>query len=325
MTANGLVRIGCLRLTDAAPVHRRRREGAISPRKASMSASRSSPPGPISADKLTFGQLDAAVMSAAAGLAVTLRLRGVGTDLLVPMSAQLNGNSITVSTALADRLGPAAGPRKRSAARWRRWWGRARTAALAVVHVFSTHQSAPAILAGGERDRSRPGCRHFRDPPRRHGRCAAGRRNRRLLRRRAWGGSRAGPGPGSHHRSDSEIWPNHPEKCLGDQARLGPPPPGRGRPAGGGALALPGSANAPENADEIAAPSVARGLSSPSTPPSSALRFPRALLPDDARATSTARSSSPTPRNFPQAVPCRLVPGTDGALGPPGPSPTAPA
>ena len=63
------------------------------------------------ADKLTYGRLHAAVILPPLAFAVSLGLRGIGTPLIVPMSLSLNGNSVTVSNAIAAPVDAVGGGR----------------------------------------------------------------------------------------------------------------------------------------------------------------------------------------------------------------------
>jgi NitT/TauT family transport system ATP-binding protein/nitrate/nitrite transport system substrate-binding protein len=94
------VRIGLLRLTDAAPVVFAGAHGLFTAEGAAVELV-VEPSWANLADKLSYGLLDAAVMLPPLALAMTLGLRAAGTPLIVPMSLSLNGNSVTLSERLA--------------------------------------------------------------------------------------------------------------------------------------------------------------------------------------------------------------------------------
>jgi ABC-type nitrate/sulfonate/bicarbonate transport system substrate-binding protein len=133
-----VIRIGLLRLTDAAPVIVAKEMGFFAGHGLNVRLS-VEPSWANIADKLSYGQLDAAVVLPPLVFAVTLGLRGVGTPLIVPMSISLNGLAVGISTEMADILGthgtpieigrrlagllPPSRPRPR----------------IAIAHAFSTH------------------------------------------------------------------------------------------------------------------------------------------------------------------------------------------
>jgi NitT/TauT family transport system ATP-binding protein/nitrate/nitrite transport system substrate-binding protein len=132
------IRIGLLRLSDAAPVIVAKENGFYAAQGLDVRLS-VEPSWANIADKLSYGQLDAAVVLPPLVFAVTLGLRGVGAPLIVPMSISLNGLAVCVGTAMARELGadgtpieigrrlagllPPARPRPR----------------IAIAHAFSTH------------------------------------------------------------------------------------------------------------------------------------------------------------------------------------------
>jgi ABC-type nitrate/sulfonate/bicarbonate transport system substrate-binding protein len=208
------IRIGMLRLTDAAPVIVAKECGFFAAEGLDVHLS-VEPSWANIADKLSFGQLDMAVMLPPLAFAVTLGLRGVGTPLIVPMSLSLNGNTVTLATDLADALGAGGSPLEIG----RRLAGllpsRRFRLRLAVVHVFSTHNLLLRYwlsAAGIDPDRDvelsvvppADTVRAMRDG---HidGFCAGA----------PWGAVAAQSGVGRSVVTTSGIWRNHPEKCLG--------------------------------------------------------------------------------------------------------------
>jgi NitT/TauT family transport system ATP-binding protein/nitrate/nitrite transport system substrate-binding protein len=122
------IRLGLLRLTDAAPVLMANEEKIFARHGLAVEIS-VEPSWANIGDKLGYGLLDGAVMLPPLAIASALGLRGRRTELVVPMSLSANGNSVT----LAKRLEPefAAGGIGAIAA--------ARKLRLAVVHAYSTH------------------------------------------------------------------------------------------------------------------------------------------------------------------------------------------
>jgi NitT/TauT family transport system ATP-binding protein/nitrate/nitrite transport system substrate-binding protein len=209
------IRIGLLRLTDAAPIVVAQEKGIFAGNGLDVRLS-VEPSWANIADKLTFGFLDAAVMLPPLAFAVSLGLRGAAARLIVPMSLSLNGNSVTVSTEVADALAPALGAGPMAVGLRLRDTLRSRSTRLkfAVVHVYSTHNlllrywlascgidpdedidigvvppaEAAAALGTGRID----------------GFCAGA----------PWGEVAAKAGIGRTIVRSSEIWGGHPEKCL---------------------------------------------------------------------------------------------------------------
>ena len=212
------IRIGLVRLTDMAPAFVADGKGFFAAEGIAADLS-IEPSWANIADKLTYRALDAAVILPPLAFAVALGLRGAGTPLVVPLSISQNGNALTVSSALADGIGPAAG---RASAAGRRLaqivatrGPGARRLRFAVVHAHSSHDlllrywlaasgidpiedvelvvvppvDMVAALAAGEID----------------GFCAGA----------PWGAVATQEGVGRSIVPSSAIWRNHPEKCFG--------------------------------------------------------------------------------------------------------------
>jgi NitT/TauT family transport system ATP-binding protein/nitrate/nitrite transport system substrate-binding protein len=138
------MRIGVLRLTDAAPVIVAQELGFFAEENVPAVLSVEPSWGNI-ADKLTHGFLDAAVILPPLAFALTQGLRGAPCPLVVPQAVNLGGNSIMLSRKLVDALPPVASNEAASVLEWSRRfadWVRSRRSdpvRLAVVHQFSTH------------------------------------------------------------------------------------------------------------------------------------------------------------------------------------------
>ncbi len=211
----GPITIGLLRLTDAAPVIVAARNGFFARRGLDVRLS-TEPSWANIADKLTYGRLQAAVMLPPLAFAVSLGLRGIGTPLVVPMSLSLNGNTVTVSNEIADTIASGQRPGAMEVGGRLRELIAKRTRRLrfSVVHIYSTHNlllrywlaasgidpdkdvelsvvspaETVAALSDGHID----------------GFCAGA----------PWGAIAASEGVGRTVVISSQIWRNHPEKCI---------------------------------------------------------------------------------------------------------------
>ncbi len=97
------VKLGLLRLTDAAPLIVAKELGTFAEEGLDVELS-IEPSWANVADKIVYGLLDGAVMLPPLALAVTLGLRGGGAPLVVPMSLSLKGNTITLSESIAAEI-----------------------------------------------------------------------------------------------------------------------------------------------------------------------------------------------------------------------------
>ena len=139
--------LGFLPLTDCAPLVIARERGFFRDEGLEVSLSRE-PSWANMRDKLAVGALDGAQLLAPISLSTSLGIDNVDVPLTVPLSLDLNGNAITVSTALAQRIlraAPtsaedpiAAGRGLRSVLEEDRINGRS-PLAFAVVFRFSSH------------------------------------------------------------------------------------------------------------------------------------------------------------------------------------------
>jgi len=216
-SGEGPIIIGLLRLTDAAPVIVAAENGYFATHGLDVRLS-VEPSWANIADKLTYGRLNAAVMLPPLAFAVSLGLRGIGTPLVVPMSLSLNGNSVTLSNALADAVAPGdamqvdamqVGARLRAVVRQRD-----RRLRLSVVHAYSTHNLLLRYwLAASDIDPDRDIELSVVSPAETvaalrdghiDGFCAGA----------PWGSIAAASGVGRTVVVSSQIWRDHPEKCI---------------------------------------------------------------------------------------------------------------
>ncbi len=215
------IRMGFLRLTDSAPVILAQEKGYFAEEGLDVRLS-VEPSWANIADKLAFGRLDAAVILPPLALAMAIGLRGKPVEITVPMGINLNGNTITFSREIADALGETSDALKagQQFAAWLKDTGR--KPRLAVVHVFSTHNLLLRYwLAASGIDADRDVEIEILPPPETadalrkgtiDGFCAGA----------PWGAVAEASGAGQTVVVSSQIWRDHPEKCLAvrDDAEL---------------------------------------------------------------------------------------------------------
>lgn len=207
------VRIGMLRLTDAAPVVMAVEKAFFAAKGLNVELS-VEPSWANIADKLAFDHLDAAVMLPPLALAMALGLRGVPSQIVVPMGLSLNGNSITVSHKIADAIGGMADAME-TGHRFCVWLrSQTKKPRLAVVHTFSTHNLLLRYwlaAAGIDPDRD---VEIVILPPSETAEALKLRDIDGFCAGAPWGSVAAANGAGRTILVSSEIWRNHPEKCL---------------------------------------------------------------------------------------------------------------
>jgi NitT/TauT family transport system ATP-binding protein/nitrate/nitrite transport system substrate-binding protein len=197
------IRLGLLRLCDAAPVILADRQGMFGAQGVRVELS-IEPSWANIADKLGYGLLEGAVMLPPLAMACAAGLRGRKTELVVPMSLSANGNAVTLATRLRDTFA-ASGIAGVAAAKKLR---------LAVVHGYSTHDLLLRYWLAAN------GVNPDRDveitvlPPAEvvgslaadaiDGFCAGA----------PWGQVAEHAGLGFVAVQSREIWRDHPEKCL---------------------------------------------------------------------------------------------------------------
>ncbi len=155
MTDDAVVRIGLMRLTDAAPLIVARELGHFAAEDLEVSLS-IEPSWANIADKLAYGLLDGAMLLPPLALALALGLSGSGgpEPIIVPVALSLNGNTVTLANRWAE---PLLGnglllPARETARRLHALIAdRDEKPLLAVVHTFSTHnlQLRYWLAAGG--------------------------------------------------------------------------------------------------------------------------------------------------------------------------------
>lgn len=197
------IRLGLLRLCDAAPVILADREAIFSAHGVDVKLF-VEPSWANIADKLSYGLLDGAVMLPPLAIACAAGLRGRKTALSIPMEISANGNTVTL------------------AARWQEAFvagGIAAVAArqklrLAVVHGFSTHDLLLRYwLAEAGVDPDQQVDITVLPPVEMVGSLAAGAIDGFCVGA-PWGHVAAHAGLGFIATTSRDILPDHPEKCL---------------------------------------------------------------------------------------------------------------
>ncbi len=199
---SGVIRLGLLRLCDAAPVVLADRMDMFG--QAGLEVALSFEPSWANiADKLSYGLLEGAVMLPPLALACAAGLRGRATPLVVPMSLSANGNAVTLA-ARHEAVFAAGGMAALAPARLR----------LAVVHGFSTHDLLLRYwLAAQGLDPARDVDITVVPPAEMVGSLAAGAIDG-FCAGAPWGEVAVHAGLGFIAVRSAEIWRQHPEKCL---------------------------------------------------------------------------------------------------------------
>ncbi len=213
------IRLGLLRLTDAAPVILAHHQGLFAARDVAVRLS-IEPSWSNVADKLSYGLLDAAVMPPPLAIACGLGLRGRRVDLAVPMTLSLNGNAVTLAAAWRDGIADAPHDAARAGLSFRDAIARRRgpLPVLAVVHGFSTHDLLLRHwLAASGIDPERDVRLTVLPPAEMPDRLAAGAIDG-FCAGAPWGVIAARSGHGFPAVYSAAIKPDHPEKCLAVRA-----------------------------------------------------------------------------------------------------------
>jgi NitT/TauT family transport system ATP-binding protein/nitrate/nitrite transport system substrate-binding protein len=214
------MRIGLLRLTDAAPVAFAAARGLFAEEGVEVALS-VEPSWANVADKLAYGLLDGAVMLPPLALAMELGLRPAATPLVVPMSLSLNGNSVVLAEEPARVVleGDARPPALEAGRRLRHLLERGRLRpCLAVVHAWSTHDLLLRYWLAASRIAPEEAVDITVMPPAEMPKALAAGHIDGFCAGAPWGAVAARMGAGRAVVLSSEIWRNHPEKCLAVRA-----------------------------------------------------------------------------------------------------------
>jgi len=198
-----VMRLGLLRLCDAAPVILADREGLFAANGVQVELC-VEPSWANIADKLGYGLLEGAVMLPPLAMACAAGLRGRRTELLVPMSLSANGNAVTLAARLRERFAAAGIAGAAGEKRLR----------LAVVHGYSTHDLLLRYwLAAHGVDPDRDVDITVLPPAEVVGSLAADAIDG-FCAGAPWGQVAEHAGLGFVAVQSREIWRDHPEKCL---------------------------------------------------------------------------------------------------------------
>jgi NitT/TauT family transport system ATP-binding protein/nitrate/nitrite transport system substrate-binding protein len=214
------MRLGLLRLTDVAPVALASARGFFAQEGVSVALS-VEPSWANVADKLAYGLLDGAVMLPPLALAMEFGLRPAATRLIVPMSLSLNGNSVVLAEELAAAVMPdgtrppalEAGQRLRGLLE-----GGQKRPRLAVVHAWSTHDLLLRFWLAASGIAPEEAVDITVVPPAEMPQALAAGRIDGFCAGAPWGAVAARIGAGRAVVLSSDIWCNHPEKCLAVRA-----------------------------------------------------------------------------------------------------------
>jgi two-component system, oxyanion-binding sensor len=212
-----MMRIGLLKLTDAAPVIMAAELGLFAGQGAEVVLS-VEPSWANIADKLTHGFLDAAVVVPPLAFAVSLGLRGTARSLIVPLALSLGGNTITLERGLARRVAGICGGAAGSLARARALASVIATLpgkpVLAVVHVYSTHNLLLRYwLAAGGMDPDND-VDLVVVPPAQTVEALASGRIAGFCAGAPWGAIAEAQAVGATIATSHDVWRNGPEKVL---------------------------------------------------------------------------------------------------------------
>jgi len=197
------IRLGMLRLSDAAPVLVAAEEKLFAEHGIEVEIS-IEPSWANIGDKLGYGLLDGAVMLPPLAIASALGLRGRKTDLIVPLSLSANGNAVTLASGFEQEF------RARGIAAI----AASQTLRLAVVHNYSTHDLLLRYwLAAQGIDPDTQVHISVIPPAEMVGSLAAGAIDG-FCAGAPWGQVASHAGLGFTAIHTAQIWRNHPEKCL---------------------------------------------------------------------------------------------------------------
>ena len=212
------LRLGLLRLVDSAPVLMAEAEGLFASEDVRVTLS-VEPSWANIADKLSYGALDAAVILPPLAIAIAAGLRGARRRLVLPMGLSTGGNALTVSKALAGRVGVQGSALDR-ARRLKAALAEMAPPRLAVVHGYSTHNLLLRYwLAAGGIDPDHE-VEIVTLPPEATADALADGAIDGFCAGAPWGAVAEASGAGTRLIGTTEIWGAHPEKALAVDAAL---------------------------------------------------------------------------------------------------------
>lgn len=210
------IRLGLLRLTDAAPLIVAKEFGFFEDEGLEVSLS-VEPSWANIADKVTFGLLDGAMLLPALALATSLGLRGSGLPLIVPLSLSLNGVTVTFASALAENVLADGAPLDALAIGTRLKQALDGTNSLprfGVVHPFSSHNLLLRYWLAASGIEPERELAFDVIPPARMVEALRSGRIVGFCAGAPWGDIAERAGLGRTALPSSAIWRNHPEKIF---------------------------------------------------------------------------------------------------------------
>lgn len=248
------MRIGILRLTDAAPVIVAQEFGFFS--EEGVDAELVLEPSWANiADKLAYGFLDAAVIVPPLAFAVELGLRGNSQPLIIPCAISLGGNTITLARELAQRVRDRLHRDGVSAAH-------ALAACLAeqkspptlgIVHAYSTHNLLLRYWLASAGIDTEQDVKLTVVPPARAVEALQSGKIAGFCAGAPWGDVAVRAGIGSTVATSNEVWRNAPEKAFAIRKQWAGDCPGATHGAIRALLRGAQFCDAPENASYTAA------------------------------------------------------------------------
>ncbi|MDO9707814.1 CmpA/NrtA family ABC transporter substrate-binding protein [Paracraurococcus lichenis] len=209
------LRLGFMQLTDGAPLLVAEELGLFDAVGLRVSLSIEGAWAAVR-DKLAYGALDAAHLLSPLPIALAAGLDGVKAQVTIGAGLGANGNTLTLSRALAEEIGrfPRPLPAAAFATAARRRAAAGRPVTLGVVYAYSSHNYLLRwwlASAGLDPDRD---LRLVVVPPAQcAGRLADGAIDG-FCAGEPWGSHAAELGVGTIALSTGDLWPNHPEKLL---------------------------------------------------------------------------------------------------------------
>lgn len=211
--------LGFIPLTDCAPLAAAVEKGFFAREGLAVRLARE-PSWANIRDKVAVGALDGAHMLGAMPVAATLGIDSIAKPMFVPASFNLSGDAITLSNAVADRLGGMAPGSAVDPARLKalieadRAAGRPKLV-LASVYAFSSHNYLLRYwLAAGGIDPERDVRFVTVPPPQMVTQLAAGRIDGYCVGE-PWNARALALGIGVTAARSKDVWNHHPEKVLG--------------------------------------------------------------------------------------------------------------
>jgi two-component system, oxyanion-binding sensor len=246
------MRIGLLRLTDAAPVLAAHEFGFFADEGIETEI-RVEPSWANIADKLAYSFLDAAVIVPPLAFNVHLGLRGAAQPMVIPYGISTGGNSVTLERSLGENVLRRTRTENSSVLEALAASLRGRDLTLGVVHTYSTHN---LLLRYWLATAGIQACRDVQltvVPPARAVEALMSGEVAGFCAGAPWGEVARRAGAGIPIATSNDIWKNAPEKALAVRARWAEETPDALAGALRAVLRAAKFCDAPENAEYSAA------------------------------------------------------------------------